>query len=447
MLNVYEKAGITVEPYGLSSFDKLQSLRTEPALEILKNTTWRDFFDPNKQKDTKNDIKQVNNSINNNNTYNNTTKANNTYNETNKQSNSNIKRHIRSSREYLEVDEDLEEEQNSNAYKNVNKTFDDMVLRVEILWQSVKMPECDKEFYRKSICRKPLQSIEQCREVARYIIMLQNHRKCTINVLHSINKRELKLQKMYDILAALNRKYSRDHLNDTNDNDNENENVLYRNELIESFKELQISTINVIKYIQCWRRNMWRPQPFIWCNKNYLLKIKDDMTILDAEIYKKQLMMCKIFYDDLLCVWFKENTDVPSNKNTCCNNSKVSFLNNLLINSDECRCAHLIITGEESLLQSLAFETASLFEKGVFIPVLKLLPQGNSNQTQNISQTNTVIMKENNNKKQIKSFNNNNETKEENIEEKIIIKNENNIKKNDSVEEEYESEFHDMSIT
>jgi hypothetical protein len=452
MLSVYDKAGVPVEPYGLSSYDKLQSLRTEPALEILKNSTWRHFFDPNKQKD-KIDSKQVNN--NSNNTYN---TNNYTYNDTNRSSNKNLRQHIRSSREYLKEDEmeDMKEEQNSNAFNNVNNTFDNMILRVEILWQSVKIPECDKEFYRKSICCKPLQSIDQCREVAKYIIMLQTHRTCTISVLHSINNRELKLQKNYDILSVLNHKYSRDNLTNTND---DNENVLYRNELIESFKELQVSTINVVKCIQCWRRNMWRPQPFIWLNKNYLLKIKDDMTILHAEIYRRQLQLSKIHYDDLLCIWFKENTDLPTNKNIS-SSSRVPFLNNVLINSDECRSAHLIIAGESSLLQSLSFETASLFERGVFIPILKLIPQDknnhySSNQTQNTPQTNN-IKDEDNNKKDERNCNNNKnnfnylqkdnnnyyETKKENIK----IKNDIKII-NESTEEEYESEFHDMSIS
>lgn len=44
MKRVTQAAGEPLLPTGMSTFNKLQSLRTEPALKVLKSQTWKTFF-------------------------------------------------------------------------------------------------------------------------------------------------------------------------------------------------------------------------------------------------------------------------------------------------------------------------------------------------------------------------------------------------------------------
>ena len=59
-----------------------------------------------------------------------------------------------------------------------------------------------------------------------------------------------------------------------------------RNMLMEDFtlalKELQIFNADVVRAVQQWRSFLWRPLPFRWHGLDYLRKMTQDMSILDA---------------------------------------------------------------------------------------------------------------------------------------------------------------------
>ena len=350
MQMIYEKAGKEPIILGISASDRLQSLRTEPALEVLKNQTWRNFF-TGKLTSADQAITGV-------------------------------------------VANDNEENsekfvQQQKLLTNINKTFDKMIVRVENLWEILKISTADKEFYRQSICKGPPQSYDQCKEVAKYILALNNHRLVTTNVLKAIQERESILKRCYDVLGAIHRKTNRDY---SKQNQINHEGEVWRKELVLSLKELQLATLNVIKYIQLWRKNLWRPRSFLYREKNYLNKIIMDMNVLDSDIYSRQLSLCQLNFNDLLCIVF------PSDEIR----DRIGFhdisledahpLRQLFYQQDEnilhdLIAANRIILGEKYLQAALKSENKTLKKKGVFIPLLKVVTIPRDEQSQALLNT------------------------------------------------------------
>ena len=159
-----------------------------------------------------------------------------------------------------------------------------MISRVEDLWDSLKIPLADRKFYRKSLCKLPVQSLEQCGELSAHIVMLKKHQEATISTLQVIRKREICIQNCYEILSRLYRQASRVPLKDIGIRLNAPDTIdmFWKQELLCSLDELRCLSLDVIKNIQRWRRNLWRPQPFVWCDMNYLSKMKNDMNILEV---------------------------------------------------------------------------------------------------------------------------------------------------------------------
>ena len=371
MQMVYEGCGKDPSTVaGLSTLDKLQSFRTEPALDILKNTTWRNFF-----------VNRNNNQGNNNNDA--------IINHMRPKSASAASKLNRSIPQISKNQKTLEEQQRK-LFDNISSTFDRMISRVEMLWNALNLPESDRLFYKQSLCKGPPSSMDHCREVAQYISMLQIHRKATINVLKSIESREVYVKRCYDVIAALSRKSSRrdNHSSLTDDSIS-----LWRQELIISLKDVQVSSLNVIQNIQIWRRNLWRPQPFMWkgadgITRDYLLKMKSDMNVLDSAIYAKQLKACGLSIKDLVCIVFelKEKDDndiqldsIPAQEIEI---QKYKKILNERVDLIELQQAVHIVLNESNIRTALSLEAESLLAKGVFIPTLKLTSHDGAQQQQ-----------------------------------------------------------------
>lgn len=217
-------------------------------------------------------------------------------------------------------------------------TFDRLVSRVEQLWKALKLPSADQAFYRKTLCKGPPQSMEQCREVARYIIALKAHQEATVAVIQAIQARELAIAKCFDVLAALQRKFSRilhreQALNSTGSSGFAPQNSgrfrftaegtgrpdsagmdgdlastaatgFWKEEIIVALDEVRSATLEVIRNVQRWRRHLWRPHPFVYMGVNYVAKMRDDLTILESSLYTRLLALVPLKLSDLQCVVF-----------------------------------------------------------------------------------------------------------------------------------------------
>jgi hypothetical protein len=74
---------------------------------------------------------------------------------------------------------------------------------------------------------------------------------------------------------------------------------------------LQLATLNVVRLIQLWRRNLWRPHPFVYqkdgsVDCNYMLKMGSDLGVLRMEVYMDVLRGVPLQEKDLVCVLFPD---------------------------------------------------------------------------------------------------------------------------------------------
>ena len=456
MKRVTEEVGQPLNAAGLSTFNKLQSLKTTPAVDLLLQKSWREFF--TKKKDTHTLMSQTN--INNN-TNNILLPPGTTTTGT-----------INSSNNAINLSTEDFKLKQKEIKQHLNQTFKTLTNRVEILWKKLKIPHADQEFYRKTLLKKPIQSVQQCKEISNYIILLKKHEINIINILNAIQLRELSIVNCYDILSALQRKFSRlSNINTlfnttttttTNTTTNNNTNIIesnnfWKEELINSLHDVRNNSIIVIKLIQKWRKLLWRPQPFIYMNMNYLLKMKNDLNILETDMYIRLLGLVPLYYNDLQCILFISNNNTTSNSNSNNNTDRIdtttslsrnnsntttlhspnkhhttttnnntnnttssrnstykhtlpqqlqssehsSYITDLItsfrqnISSKELQLAANVVLDEEVLQNALNIEHSSLLNKGVFIPILHLQSTTQLEEEENETINNTTNMQNN----------------------------------------------------
>ena len=304
MKRVTEAAGLPIVSAGMSTFNKLNTLRTDPALQILKKNSWRDFFSQ-----TDHTKKQPNRP------------SSRGHREKSPQ--------VRSSSslppaapESDQPDGDrrgLEEaELRQQSAVLLNELAMILIERIRGLWQQLKIPAKERTFYEKSICALPVQSAEQCKELARLVAILQQHERNVRKVLASIRRRELAVEKCTDVLVALHRKFaatagpssssssaalaSTDRLAELS-----RQQVFWKEELVLALCEVRATSVEVVRDIQEWRRSLWRPLPFVWMGRNYLLKMKEDFAVLESHPSMRRIFeSLPLRLDDLQAVYFPE---------------------------------------------------------------------------------------------------------------------------------------------
>lgn len=396
MKMISDAVGVNSSAVGHSTSDRLKSLRTEPALKLLGNTTWRNFF--NAEPSTGKFNKKSNNF--------NATGFSTSY------------------------------DQNQYLVDNLNKIFYDLVERVETLWRQLKVPDSDVQFYRENLCKGPPDSLQHCRAVAKYIQVLKRHKVQITTVLKAIQEREECVATFYDVLVALNRKVNHRKISEQQQHQHPSQQqqqlqdlYFWKQELVEALRDVQFSTVVVVKAIHHWRKGLWRPQQFIWRNFDYVEKIKSDMAILNSPMHLRHLESIGLRQEDLICILFTKNNNVNSNNTSSKMNHHSSdygdtssakanknrplggsqSLPGLTVNitpygesptsysstgsaggipasqakfreyffssslsSKELLWAEKVVLDDEMLQSAIQTERATLLEKGVFIPTLKL---------------------------------------------------------------------------
>lgn len=397
-------------PLGRTTNEKLTSMRAEAAADLLRSTTWRSFFEkglPTKsenkrahKKESQEKPKEAIQSIEQA-----PRESENTENLLPSKSASLLSLHIR--KQYM--------------HQNLDHIYNNLLYRVEELWDALKISNGDRKFYRKSFFHGPVQSVEHCQELAAYVLALQQYKAATLEVLQSIKQREESVTKFYERFASLQRKISRLQIRElasvkaasdqfsTASLSVENNNQLekgddWKEELIYALDEVRCDTLEVIKNIQLWRRHLWRPLPFIWNNINYLNKLRTDLNILESESGKRILNLLPIRLEDLLGVviydfrvkgQFSECGSPESNDaaspplsplpmSTVTLGFTVSHIHGLVqefvdnIPRTELQKAALVVVEEERLQQAVRAEQQALLERGLFIPSLRLRPHSKS---------------------------------------------------------------------
>eukprot|EP01035_Chromulina_nebulosa_P031140 gene31140-41486_t len=391
-------------PVGHTTMEKLSSIRVDAASEMLKSSTWRKFFEKEKlEKKMKREISK-------------------------KKSNETKKEDVPHSADIIFPNSNTAISSTSASAmtlhirqqemtQNINHIYNNLLYRVEDLWDTLKITLSDRKYYRKSLLSGQTQSTEQCRALASYVLFLQQYKSATMEVLKAIQYREVSVTRFYDLFASLQRKHSRLQVkevafkassnasfmsSDLNDLAGVDVSSAWKDELLYALDEVRCNTLDVVKLIQLWRRNLWRPLPFIWNSTNYLSKMKNDMNILESESSQRILNLLPLRYEDLLGVVFfdfrdgQTNTDMngpespeqeyktdrspamsPLPVGSSVGNS-VSHVHNLVmeflanIPISELREAAMVVFEDEKLQLAVKAEHDALIQQGYFIPSLKL---------------------------------------------------------------------------
>jgi hypothetical protein len=196
------------------------------------------------------------------------------------------------------------------------------------------------------------------------------------------------------------------------------EDGFWKEELVGALHDLQLASLEVIRRVQLWRRQLWRPRPFFWLQRNaaglglvsgvgsgadgvsvdYLRKMRADMAVLEAPVFARLLRAVPLGRADLRCVIFpltsvqalvqpkdSEQDQVPVPESLDEHPSWTSPLRDAFLHGlvpAELTAATKVVQSHDELVAALAEEKRQLQAAGVFIPTLKLFPSQTQAQTQ-----------------------------------------------------------------
>lgn len=101
---------------------------------------------------------------------------------------------------------------------------------------------------------------------------LEDHRTKTLQVLRCVDSREGQLEQLKGLSEEIVRKGG----------GNRSGKIDWMDEMSSLLTALRYSTFECAEAIMEWRRTLCQPQAFLWKGMNYLLKMKDDMEVVDA---------------------------------------------------------------------------------------------------------------------------------------------------------------------
>lgn len=298
--------------------------------------------------------------------------------------------------------------------------FSSLCQRVEALWLELQMSSADQSFFRKSLLAAPPSggecSEQHLVELARYLGLLQDHKQATIKAVQASQSRGESILRLRHVLGKIDafegrvaargqvlREASAVDLFgtpfDLGDPAVEScHNPLppaLRAELVSSVKDVQITTLNLIRRVQKWRKNLWRPRAFMVAGidgveVDCFLEMQRDVSSLLAGKGSNQTMGyfvhlsdLPLFPWDLGCIIFSPDIDVGADEMSSATSSPdwvrldVSLRETFLENGPsrkELIAANRLVLGHVALQRSLQQEQRALLAKRAFIPMLKVPP-------------------------------------------------------------------------
>lgn len=389
MKRVTEATGTPILATGLSTFNKLNSLSTEPALKVLQKQPWREFFN-------KTDPKRLNTSSSKPSSRPHSAKLSSSQRTTSPLSLSKSAFPLASHKLDGGGEEDdakesaAGEELREKSFQLLNELGEVMIKRIYALWKTLKIPRREHLFYEKSICSLPIRSLEQCQELSKLIFVLQQHEQQTRRVLQTILRRESAVEKCFDVIHALQRKFSAASLSSSGQSQSQ---MFWKEEFLLSLSEVRDRSMEVIRVIQEWRRSLWRPLSFLWRGVNYLLKMKEDFLPIflpstsataSSSVIGRLLEQLPLSYRDLQGIIFL-NQDQSLRSSFATERPQQQYLDSLLdqfhssFKAIDLLSAAMVVLEEESLQKAIQQEQLALTNKGVFIPILR--PMTDSSET------------------------------------------------------------------
>jgi len=205
--------------------------------------------------------------------------------------------------------------------------FTSTVASILQLWGELKIPVRDREFFFDSYCRKSEPEEDAVSKVNEQFHLLSIHKEQTLDVLKTIETREYCLHTL------------RKELSDFQEDG-------WASDISSMLGSLQQASIAVIRAITVWREKLWRPQPFVWDHKNYLIKMQSDSSFI-ADVLDPKCTDTITFSDSS---YLDPSVELSAEK-----------IRNCVVN-------------EATIFQELQAEQKRLLESGYYIPMLRWSP-------------------------------------------------------------------------
>jgi hypothetical protein len=154
------------------------------------------------------------------------------------------------------------------------------------LWEELRVPARDREFFLESYCQAKGQQ-ERRALIPRLVEqrdLLLRHRTATLETLRAVQQREA-------LLARLRRLSVEQVYGKPEEEPGGLGLVLH---------ELRLATVRVVRCVQLWRKDLWRPLPFVWQGMNYVVKMQSDARFFGKTIDRTS-QDAVLFADSALC--------------------------------------------------------------------------------------------------------------------------------------------------
>ena len=139
-------------------------------------------------------------------------------------------------------------------------SMDDLRLRLEVLWEELNIPCCDRDFFILTFCG----DARHKDIVAKHVECLLSHRRCTRNVVDAIKHRNLAILALHQPVHKT-----------TSDT------------ALPILRSLAVATENVLDAVSKWRQGLWNHLPFLYEGVNYVDAMADDFADLLSSSVKK----------------------------------------------------------------------------------------------------------------------------------------------------------------
>ena len=287
---------------------------------------------------------------------------------------------------------------------SAKKTMEEMKFvkkcsQIRSLFDDLKIPQRDRRFFTKTFMAR--YDERSSAFVDEQLEILQNHRHHTLRVLACIRRRETSIKQLHAVAKAcvialvtpeMERSRGRGGgrgRGGEGEEEVDSELVVsgalspdqvgrFRAILIDAARRAKEMTCDVVEAIIPWRKDFWRPHPFKWKSKNYLLRIGKYVGLqkfVTDPNYTSALKRCQIptgsfdllLPDDVceeLCTGGTEGLlmrEVPSSSSPPLTEERIAS-------------AKVTIEKEVGLVENLAVELERLLSNGYFIPRLRWNP-------------------------------------------------------------------------
>ncbi|CAN0089706.1 unnamed protein product, partial [Phaeothamnion confervicola] len=163
---------------------------------------------------------------------------------------------------------------------------------VEKLWEDLHVPAADRTYFRRRYLTENRLSPSRddavaADEVLRLVELLLEHHAATVAVLAAVGRREACLATLAEafrhfcLSATSDGDGSGSRSNGDGDGNNRGGGTGGNNSkravaLLQLLGEAHGASAAVLAAVAAWRRQLWRPLPFTWRGRNYLLEMQRD---------------------------------------------------------------------------------------------------------------------------------------------------------------------------